>query len=118
MHAFFMQWHRIYNSLEDGINAVPEKRTAVVLVNGKRICITRVGDEFFGFDTKCPHQGASMVNAQCNEYQQIVCPLHRFKYNLNNGQGDEGFYLKTYPVKVEQGGVYIGVKKKPWYLPD
>ena len=42
---------------------------------------------------------------------KVACPFHKKTFSLKTGEclsGDEGS-LKTYPVKVEGGKVFIGV---------
>jgi 3-phenylpropionate/trans-cinnamate dioxygenase ferredoxin subunit len=44
----------------------------------------------------------------------VVCPLHRYKFNVQNGRNTsgEGYYLKTYLVEERNDGVYIGFEEK------
>ena len=46
----------------------------------------------------------------------IVCPLHRYKFNLETGRNvtGEGYFLKTYPVESRPDGIYVGFKEKSW----
>jgi nitrite reductase/ring-hydroxylating ferredoxin subunit len=39
----------------------------------------------------------------------VVCPLHRYKFNIINGRNTtgEGYYLKTYPLRIDENGVYV-----------
>jgi len=43
----------------------------------------------------------------------VVCPLHRYRFNIKNGYNSsgEGFYLKTYPLEKREDGLYIGLEK-------
>ena len=40
----------------------------------------------------------------------IICPVHRFKFSLANGRNTsgEGYYLKTYAIRQDENGIYIG----------
>jgi len=40
---------------------------------------------------------------------QVVCPLHRYRFNIKNGRNTsgEGYYLKTYPLEQRADGIYI-----------
>jgi len=42
----------------------------------------------------------------------IVCPLHRYKYSLQNGRNvsGEGYFLKHWPIELNEDGVYIGLE--------
>jgi nitrite reductase (NADH) small subunit len=41
----------------------------------------------------------------------VACPFHKKSFSLEDGTclTDEGYQLKTYPVKIEDGFVYIGL---------
>jgi 3-phenylpropionate/trans-cinnamate dioxygenase ferredoxin subunit len=41
-----------------------------------------------------------------------VCPLHRYRFSLANGRNTsgEGYFLKTYPVKEDDDGVWVGLE--------
>jgi nitrite reductase/ring-hydroxylating ferredoxin subunit len=84
---------------------------AVVEVKGKKICVAKAEEQWFAFAHKCPHAGAVLsyghIDAACN----IVCPVHRYKFNLRNGYNSsgEGYYLKTYPIKQSEEGLFIGI---------
>jgi len=40
---------------------------------------------------------------------QVVCPLHRYRFNIKNGRNTsgEGYYLKTYPLERREDGLYV-----------
>jgi nitrite reductase (NADH) small subunit len=62
----------------------------------------------------CPHKNQmilsrGMIGSENNE-PKVACPFHKKTYSLetgNNLNGDE-CPLATYPVKVENGMVYVG----------
>lgn len=87
---------------------------AEIQVNGKMVCVARVGDVLFGCAHKCPHAGGHMADGYIDALGNIVCPLHRYKFNLQNGRNvsGEGYYLKTYPVEIREDGVYVGMESK------
>ncbi len=84
---------------------------ALIEVNGKKICVGRHQDRFFAFAHKCPHAGAPMVNGFIDPLGNVVCPLHRYKFNMKTGfnTSGEGFHLKTWPVDWLEDGVYINM---------
>jgi len=47
----------------------------------------------------------------------VVCPVHRWKYNVENGRGapGQGDFVDTYPVRETEEGVFIGMKKDAWW---
>ncbi|MGC4233455.1 MAG: Rieske 2Fe-2S domain-containing protein [Niabella sp.] len=102
-------WHLFalhLNELEFNAEHLTEIKIA-----GKQLCIARVGDKAFACAAKCPHAAMSLVSGYVNVQTQIVCPLHRYKLSLENGQNvsGEGYFLKTYPVEEREDGWYVGI---------
>ncbi|MBO9199524.1 MULTISPECIES: Rieske (2Fe-2S) protein [Niastella] len=84
---------------------------AVVEVKGKKICITSVGEEWFGFAYKCPHASGIMAEGYIDAVGNVVCPVHRYKFSLKNGRNTsgEGYYLKIYPVEMRGEALFVGL---------
>jgi nitrite reductase/ring-hydroxylating ferredoxin subunit len=63
---------------------------------------------------KCPHAGGAMADGFVDALGNIVCPLHRYKFSLQNGRNTsgEGYYLKTHPVQLRENGVFVGIEEK------
>lgn len=97
------------------ISSLNEARVQIVVIAGKRLVLVRDDNMFYIFKSKCPHAGADLGNAWC-ENGFLVCPVHRYKYSLQNGRGanGQGDYLKCYPTKTEGDILFIGFKK-PWF---
>ncbi|GAC1419629.1 MAG: hypothetical protein NVS1B13_06500 [Flavisolibacter sp.] len=79
-------------------------------VEERRICMAFFNGRLFAFTSLCPHASGRFKDGHLDPFGNIVCPLHRFKYNLDNGQNisGEGYYLKRWPVEVRVDGIYVG----------
>lgn len=104
-----MDWIKI------AISSLSVADIQLIKVKNKQLILVRDGDVFYAFKNKCPHAGADLSNAWCKE-GYLVCPIHRYSYNLKNGRGakGQGDYLKQYPIKIIGNDILIGVKK-PWF---
>jgi nitrite reductase/ring-hydroxylating ferredoxin subunit len=114
MSAVQIHWIKIAdNSQELGLNAEGLMEWEV---NGKTLCIARHSDRLLACASKCPHAGGHLSEGYVDALGNIVCPLHRYKFNMETGRNvtGEGYYLKTYPVELRPDGVYIGFKEKNW----
>lgn len=105
-----ISWHRIadhINELDFSSNNI-----AVIELKGKKICIGRFQERFFAFAYKCPHAGGILADGYIDALGNIVCPVHRYKYNMENGRNSsgEGYYLKHWPLQLRENGVYIGME--------
>jgi nitrite reductase/ring-hydroxylating ferredoxin subunit len=85
----------------------------VVKVDGKKVCIGRFQEQAFAFAYKCPHAGGILADGYIDALGNVVCPLHRYKYDVKNGRNvsGEGYYLKHWPLEEREDGVYVGMEK-------
>lgn len=101
------------NEIDFGANQL-----AVAEANGKKICIGKHADDYFAFAYKCPHAGGILADGYIDATGNVVCPLHRYKFNMKNGRNvtGEGYYLKTWPVEINEDGVFVGMDiSRGWF---
>jgi 3-phenylpropionate/trans-cinnamate dioxygenase ferredoxin subunit len=103
-------WHKI----ADHINEIDfgENNIGVTEVKGKKICVAKFNNDVFAFAYKCPHAGGILADGYIDATGNVVCPSHRYKYNLQNGRNvsGEGYYLKHWPVEIRKEGVFVGIE--------
>ncbi|MDF0602528.1 nitrite reductase small subunit NirD [Psychromarinibacter sp. C21-152] len=84
-------------------------------VRGARLVKTHLGciglfrtadDEVFAAADTCPHKGGPLSEGIVHG-QRVTCPLHNAVFDLNTGQGTDGYQIDTYPVRVENGRVLL-----------
>ncbi len=104
-------WHKIAEHIHE--LGFGENNIAVADLNGKKICIAKFKEELFAFAFKCPHAGGILADGYMDALGNIVCPLHRYKYDIKNGRNTsgEGYYLKHWPVDQREDGVFVGVEE-------
>ncbi len=87
---------------------------SVIEVEGKKITLVTFKESIFAIAHKCPHASGIMADGFIDGLGNVVCPLHRYKFSLENGRNTsgEGYYLKTYPVLLNNEGLFIGISKK------
>jgi nitrite reductase/ring-hydroxylating ferredoxin subunit len=102
-----MVWHKIADYLND--LDFSNNNIAVAQMNGKKVCIAKFKEEVFAFAYKCPHAGGILADGYIDALGNIVCPVHRYKYDMKNGRNisGEGYYLKHWAVEVREDGVFI-----------
>jgi len=106
-----IKWYKI----ADHINMLgfQSNNMCIVEANGKKITIAKHNHSLFAFAHKCPHASGIMAEGFINALGNVVCPLHRYAFNIQNGRNTsgEGYYLKTYQVEEREDGVFIGMEK-------
>jgi len=109
-------WYKIAESKEELFAA--GRSVIEIIVNTKQICLVIKKDGIYGCAHKCPHAGGKMADGWVDAMGNIVCPLHRYRFDPSNGRNvsGEGYYLKTYPVETREDGVFVGLEeKKGWF---
>ena len=106
------KWHKIAedeNELQFGSNNM-----MLIIVEGKTICLVKGKNSLYACAQKCPHAGGVIAEGFIDAMDNVVCPAHRYKFNLQNGRdvGGEGYYLKTYPIQKTENGILIGIEEK------
>lgn len=106
-----MRWIKLYDSkiMEE------EDFIRLLKVEGKKICLVKNQDTCFATQSRCPHAGADLSQGWC-ENGKLICPFHRYKYDLKSGKGDpgQGDYITIYPLEIRNDGIYIGWKES-WF---
>lgn len=107
-----VKWFKIAESVD--LIDWQTNNMCIVEVGGKKISLARYNNQVFAFAYKCPHAGGIMANGFLDATGNVVCPLHRYKFKLENGRNTtgEGYYLKTFKVEIRDDGLYIGLEEK------
>lgn len=111
-----IQWVKIFDSPNALHNSIAEGQAKQIIVKGNKICVARTTEGVFAVNDRCPHNGASLSSGFCSEKNEIICPMHRYPFDLKTGRTTSGLAMNvlTYPVKAEDNGVFIGIKTKWW----
>ncbi len=104
-------WYKIADQIEELEFAA--NNIALTEANGKKICIGKFKETIFAFAYKCPHAGGIMADGYIDALGNVVCPIHRYKYDMQNGRNTsgEGYYLKNWPVEVRENGIFVGIEE-------
>ncbi|WP_421873492.1 nitrite reductase small subunit NirD [Marinoscillum sp.] len=99
------------------INQFPTDGGLCVELDGLQIAIFNFSrrNEWYATQNLCPHKkqmilSRGMIGSDGNE-PKVACPFHKKTFSLQSGANLNGneCALATYPVKVEEGKVYVGL---------
>jgi len=107
-----ISWFKACNAID-----VPVNGGVCVKYNDKQVALfhfSRRG-EWYATQNECPHRqqmalSRGIIGTQ-NEEPKVACPFHKKTFSLIDGHcinDKDECSLMTYPVKVENGYVYIG----------
>ena len=77
----------------------------------RTFCIYNTPDGFFATDGYCTHEDEHLENGIVIDCV-IECPLHQGRFDVRDGRALSApvcVDLKTWPVKVEKGLVYVDI---------
>ena len=95
----------------------PEHAGACVKYKDQQIAVFNFGyeGEWYATQNKCPHKHEMALSrgltGDSNGEPKVACPFHKKTFSLKTGDclTDTGYAIETYPVKVSDGKVYIGI---------
>ena len=99
------------------VAAFPENGGACVKHGDEQIAVFNLkgGQEWYASENRCPHKqqmilARGIVGDSCGE-PKVACPFHKKNFSLVSGENlnGEAYRIKVYPVKVENGFVYLGI---------
>ncbi len=117
-----MKWIRAL-SRED----LPPATRRVSQVGDRAILLINHQGEIYAVGNRCPHMGATLENGEVTATGEIVCPRHRSVFHLETGEvedwvpwppvvgrvlgaGSQQASLPTYPTKIEDEGIWVGIE--------
>lgn len=102
-----MAWYKVLEQADLSQPFIKKVKAA-----GKAICLVNHNHQLFALSAVCPHAGADLSQGWCNDEQRLVCPRHRYEYDLQTGKGAsrQNDYVNSYAVKTEGKDVYVEIK--------
>ena len=100
------------------VEDIPQEGGACLKYNDQQIAVFNFTsrNEWYATQNLCPHRqemilSRGMIGDKGGE-PKVACPFHKRNFSLKTGaclSGDD-YTIKTYPVKVEDGNVYVNVE--------
>jgi len=90
---------------------IREGHPVLVVVGEDDIALYRVQDEIYATEDLCSHAEASLSEGDQHGYI-IECPRHGGRFDIRTGKAKHFpavSPIRTYPVKIEDGTVFIAV---------
>jgi nitrite reductase (NADH) small subunit len=93
------------------LTEIPARGARVVKTGDGNVAVFRTSaDEVFALADRCPHKQGPLSQGIVHG-TSVTCPLHDWVIDLNTGSavGPDSGCTSSYPVKVEDGLVYVDV---------
>ena len=89
---------------------LPLREGRVVVLGDREIAVFNLGDRILAVENRCPHRNGPLADGIVSG-TTIVCPLHAWKFSLENGKGVNALSaercIETFRTRVEQGIVSL-----------
>jgi len=101
------------------VEDIPEDGGVCVKYEDKQIAVfnfSRRG-EFYATQNLCPHKKQMILSrgmiGTAGDTPKVACPYHKKTFSLCDGKNMNGedYEIETYPVKVEEGYLFVGIKE-------
>ena len=93
------------------LDEIPPSQARTVNAGETVIALFRLTDDRVrAVENRCPHKQGPLAEGIVSG-DDVLCPLHNWRIHLDDGQvaaPDEGC-VRTYPVKVESGQVFLSL---------
>lgn len=119
-----MSWIRIANT-----ESFPAREGRSVDLGDREIAVFNLGERFAAIDAACPHRGGPLcdgivtgvgapslaggkIERNCAGDHAVVCPLHGWKVNLENGKvlkPEVSVRVDTYDIRINGGIIEVNV---------
>lgn len=100
---------KLFDSQAKAKEILKHNQPRMVRAGDKEICLVLSGDSLFAFQNACAHMGENLNRGTVNYLNEIVCPLHTYRFNMTTGDEAERrcTALKVYEISVLPDGVYL-----------
>src|SRR5213593_2106603 len=96
------------------VDRLRPSRPIAVKLQGKHVALFLHQGVVLACNNRCPHEGYPLVEGALDADCVLTCNWHNWKFDLKTGAtlygGDN---LRIYPVKVEDGAVWLDIRDPP-----
>lgn len=88
-------------------------KVKLVVLEGRRIALFKLEDGIFAIDDECSHANASLSEGEIYNHH-VECSQHGARFDIRTGKNlsfPAVTPVRSYPVKVEHGIVYVQLDK-------
>lgn len=91
---------------------IPNGERKLVEVDGVSIGVFHHHGSWYALQNHCLHRGGPVATGPL-EGDTLICPWHKYSYNITNGEllVDPSVKLEMYPVSLREDGIYLEVQE-------
>ena len=100
---------KIFSSFDEASESIPKGSIRLLIIDGKKIAMAHAEDGFYAFDNECPHQKEPLHKGMLSVFNEVVCRLHHYRFNMRTGQeaNNRCASMTSYSIIVKESGIFI-----------
>jgi 3-phenylpropionate/trans-cinnamate dioxygenase ferredoxin subunit len=94
---------------------LPINERIFIEIAGQPIVIINLAGQLYAIGDVCSHDNGPLGDGELIGFE-VVCPRHGARFDIRSGKATRSpafIDIPAYPIKVEQGNIYLGIKKQP-----
>lgn len=105
-----MGWIRLFPDAVTARELLRSGKPLTVDAGGRQLCIGIHQDRIFAIADRCPHNGESLGKGRINQFGEVICPWHGYRFSLATGRCSESCPdAETFPVREGPEGVFVAI---------
>lgn len=117
MHTNYI-WISLPFNQQELESEMPANTLRRLRIGKMHICLARnIKGIFYAIQDDCPHRGAALHQGRINSQDEIICPLHAYRFDLRTGRRSAAYLCPdatVYPIRLNKEKVEIGIPKEIW----
>lgn len=94
--------------IEAGSTAeLPPGERKLVKMKGVEVALFNLNGTVYAVNNRCPHRSGPLIRGFIDARGGIKCPMHGWRFELRDGTSPRPAQATVYPVKVENGILYL-----------
>ncbi len=105
-------WYKLYDSVAEAEIDLKLRTIKLLRIESLKLALIRTESGFYAFHDACPHMGENLHKGLVNAWDELVCPLHFYRFSLRTGEEQTGKScpdLKQYLLKYDEKGFFVGI---------
>jgi nitrite reductase/ring-hydroxylating ferredoxin subunit len=100
---------KLFPSQQQAAVRVPKGTMQLLIIKGRHYNLIHTEEGFIATSNACPHMNEPLHKGALNAYNEVICPLHHYRFNLVTGQESSNrcAHLPVFTIQINEAGVFI-----------
>lgn len=107
-----LNWYKLFENWDEAKRQVPLNSLKQYRIGSSKVCLAHTKDGFFVVDDECTHMRASLSSGRLNDFNEVICPWHDYRYCLKTGDEKSGKNIRpalTHKLEQTDDGIQVGL---------